>query len=138
MEDLMGVMLEKKDGVTRTLEMSEEKGKELRESEDHLCWTCSNYENCDKVKDEHKKTIDKYDFITDGVQLIDESGNVDTFFVEGCNTYIRDKANVRPGIEGIQKRQKLMNHYFGTEDVKDARKIMEEIEKRDIAAGRKR
>lgn len=138
MEELMSVMLEKRDGVTRALEFDKDKREETRLKDDSLCWTCSNYANCEKVMDERKKTIDQYDFITDGVQFIDERGNSDIFYINGCNSYIKDKSNTKLTSKGKMERERLKNLWYGTQNTIEAERIRREIEARDEAAGRKR
>lgn len=59
----------------------------------HLCWmNCKNAtpNKCSKILDLPKLTIDKYDFITDGYQILDNNDIVDTFVVTKCKNYKRE------------------------------------------------
>lgn len=132
------VMLEKENGVTKVLELDKEKLDNLKTYGEHLCWDCANALNCSKVMDRQKKTIDKYDFIDDGLQSLDENGNVDFFFVEDCNDFVRDKEKKQTNMDELKARRTLKNLYFGTEHTTEANKIMEELIERDKAAGRRR
>ena len=57
----------------------------------HLCFDCKNGcpSRCEKVKDIVKKPINEYDFIIDGVQTLDENGDVDRFAVFKCENFKR-------------------------------------------------
>lgn len=66
----------------------------------HLCWEyCSNLVYCDKIQDRLKKTITKYNFITDGYHMIDVNYNengkrilkTDCFYVISCKNYVPHK-----------------------------------------------
>lgn len=104
----------------------------------HLCMTCDNGcpNKCKKVADERKRNINYYEFITDGFQVvrygINEEGEkqfvVDRFVVEKCDNYVKEKekkhAFKTESRENMKKRASLIMHYYGTETVEEAYKIM--------------
>ncbi len=57
---------------------------------DHLCWNCcTKIVDCPKIMDVRKKNIEKYDFITDGEQIYDSYGRLETFIVKRCKKFKR-------------------------------------------------
>lgn len=90
------IVLRKKEGKIEFINMDSSIEMVLdAKNKKHLCWGdcsetfCKNADTnrCPKVHDKEKKTIDKYGFITDGVQTLSENGQVDDFVVTGCNKY---------------------------------------------------
>ena len=65
----------------------------------HLCWeNCKNASpnQCPKIKDELKKRIDEYPFITDGYQKYNEHGELTDFCVLNCENYIHNNRQPVP------------------------------------------
>ena len=64
----------------------------------HLCAKCHNAEPnmCSKIADEHKKDLIDYDFITEGYQTFDESGESDVLVVEKCKNFVPMKNYGKP------------------------------------------
>lgn len=97
----------------------------------HLCWenckNCSPIE-CQKIADQFKQRIDNYDFITDGYQILDSTGNVDTFVVTDCKNYKYQKNRVLT-IEEKKRAQKikigLETSFFDATTLTEARKTEE-------------
>lgn len=93
------VILKKKDGQVVVMNLTPTTSMKLKDdSIVHLCWggkDCKNFckhagpTECKKIGDAVKKKIDEYDFITDGIQTLDDKGKVDTFLVTGCSNYER-------------------------------------------------
>ena len=92
------IILEKENGiVTKKTYINEIEKKSKKQNNKHLCWescekayaSLDEFGNpiCHKVYDRRKKKIDKYDFITDGYQIITEYGEVTSFLVYGCKKH---------------------------------------------------
>ena len=63
--------------------------KQYFKSQKHLCWNnCLNAtpNNCPKIKNERKRTINNYEFITDGYQIINDDKLI-KFVVSKCKKY---------------------------------------------------
>lgn len=61
--------------------------------QNHLCWqNCrkASIASCPKVADRRKKPINKYEFIKDGYQVIDENMHLNKFIVTNCVYYDED------------------------------------------------
>ena len=135
----MSVILKKENGVVKEIEPTKEIIKDIRQigkKEDprvHLCWeNCANAlaGKCDKVTEREKKNIGDYDFITDGIQIIDDNGEIDTFIVSKCKNYVRTE-NKKKTQEEIQRlkqiRDGLRTSYFDTETVEEAYLLQDEL-----------
>lgn len=91
----------------------------------HLCSSCANMAICEKVKDIHKKRIDKYSFIDSGYQIV-KNGIVDNFTVtkcQDCKKYINSERN------GFKRHDMLESMYtlrFEADDVNEALQIQQE------------
>lgn len=92
----------------------------------HLCWdSCVNAcaGKCTKIANMPKKAIGKYEFITDGYQVVKEYGAFDKFIVSGCKNYVRDKRadfNFKQRADNRKKRENLKMAYFDTETIEEA------------------
>lgn len=103
------VILKKENGVVSVIEydptLFEEESKKKAV---HLCWEhCTNacVGQCQKITDYRKKTIDKYDFISDGMQIMDDDGKIDRFLVTGCNNYKKAEQKVQTA----EQKRRLKN-----------------------------
>ena len=92
------LLIIKKDGKISTIDDKEQIGEYLKEHKKdiHLCWeNCRNAycSKCEKIENLPKKTIDEYEFISDGFQLYNLSSE-DTmriFVVAECSNYEFEK-----------------------------------------------
>ena len=95
----------------------------------HLCWeNCKNASpnRCEKVRDYVKRSINDYDFIIDGYQILDNNGDVDTFVVSGCSNYEEQKPKKLSNSDGLRIRELKENifmEYFDAETLEEARNI---------------
>ena len=116
---------------------SKEFGKLLRDGIKHLCSDCANCNPalCQKVEDIEKNTIDKYDFISDGIQAYDGEGIMQYFFVSKCQNFEKDKERVRPKTKEELQRLRMLKesikiNYFGAENIEEADRIQSDLVKR--------
>lgn len=82
--------LKKVDGITEQIRVSDLDEDELGEKASHQCWKNCEYaraDQCDKIYDRYKKSIDEYEFITDGIQTYDAEGRLEKFIVTNCKNY---------------------------------------------------
>ena len=88
---MASIVFKKQDGVVKVMKLTPALSKKLENKDEiHLCWdNCVNAytSKCDKVADVFKKTIRHYDFITDGFQVFDEKGKLESFKVTKCKKY---------------------------------------------------
>ena len=95
----------------------------------HLCWkNCKNARTdcCEKIEDLPKRTIDNYDFIIDGYQIIDGSGEIDTFVVSKCSNYElqhQKKLNVQERRKLKELKANIFMEYFDAESIEEATEI---------------
>ena len=127
-------VIKKENGIITSLDLTPELKKAV-ECGCHLCWKdCSNaYVNkCPKVADIKKKDIGSYDFITDGAQIVEEDGTVDTFIVTGCD--LHDVSTKKPlkGAEAKRAKDSLRMAYFETTTVEEAYIIQKELVDRKL------
>lgn len=106
----------------------------LDRSHSHLCFDCENCSpaKCLKVFDVKKRNISNYDFISDGYQIIDKNGEIDSFVVSNCNNFKlekRQELTIEKKVELKQKRREFVMAYFGASDMDEALEIREELEK---------
>lgn len=130
------VILKKENGKVEVFSANSEIVKNNTENCLHLCWeNCANAcpNKCQKVADIKKEKIDKYDFITDGLQVLNDKGQVDTFIVTNCQNFEREK----PRFTTNQERARLMRlkeamrmAYFDTETIEEAYIVQAELEAR--------
>lgn len=94
---MKNVMLEKKSGKIKNLKVTKELLERFENSrgveKTHLCVDCQNCipSKCVKVNNRIKKTLDDYDFITDGLQNFEDDGKVYGFLVTGCKNFKKDE-----------------------------------------------
>ncbi len=119
-------IIKKENGVVVPEEATEEKLQEIRKS-DTLCFDCSNLENCKKVADQEKKSIDKYDFISDGSQVIDEEGNIENFVITNCRDFVKEEK--KTGINRSKIVTDFVTGYFNVDTLGEAEK---ELSKRGV------
>lgn len=110
---------------------------DIPKSRSHMCSNCDNcYANkCEKVFDEVKKPIAKYDFITDGVQVYDEKGEMVQFNVFNCNEYKQDRERKNPSTkEEILRLNRIKESikiaYFDAETIEEANETQEDLFRR--------
>ena len=95
----------------------------------HLCWeNCKNAspDRCEKVRDYVKRSINDYDFIIDGYQILDNNGDVDTFVVSECSNYEEQKPKKISSSDELRIRELKENifmEYFDAETLEEARNI---------------
>ena len=135
----MSVILKKENGVVKEVEATKENIKDIRQigkKDDpriHLCWeNCANAlaGKCEKVTEREKHSISDYDFITDGIQLFDDNGELDTFIVTKCNNYVKtnQKKKNQEEIQRLKRlREGLRTSYFDTETVEEAYLLQDEL-----------
>ena len=103
----------------------------------HLCWEDCEYafaDKCPKIRDYYKEThINKYPFIEEGWQTLDENGDVDDFIVTKCSKYEHAKPGPTRTAQEVKKiKDSLRTHYFDAMTVEEANRKQAE----DILAGR--
>ena len=71
--------------------------KVLAKSCSQACWECSNGypSKCEKIRDLTKKPIDKYPFIEEGYQRLEEDA-IEDFIIISCQNYQKVKKHSRP------------------------------------------
>ena len=107
-----------------------------RVNHDHLCWmNCINASpnNCLKFVSQRKMEIDKYDFITDGYQLLDEKGLVEKFVVTGCKNYKRNKNEYTDPNEARRLKESIRTAYFNAIDLEESYVIENDLIEREQA-----
>lgn len=124
---MINTILKKENGKVVTLRLTPELLKIVNNKEElHLCGeNCKNADifNCPKVADINKKTIDKYDNVTDGSQVFDSKGEMVSFKVTGCYLYEQGKDKQLTRKEKQRQKQlteSLKNYHFETSDVNEA------------------
>lgn len=119
-------VLIKKDGQTTKMDITPDFEAKIKEKRGHKCW--ENCENatvlcCQKIADDVKSPIDKYDFITDGYQIFDEDGKMLCLHIDECENYKKAKP-VKLSAEEQRRikliREDLRKAFFGTDDLKEA------------------
>ena len=135
------VMLEKKSGIVKELKVNKEvldKFENTRGVEKtHLCVDCQNCipSKCVKVNNRIKKTIDKYDFITDGLQNFEDDGKVGGFLVTGCSDFTRDEKNelTKEAKKRAKKiRRSLRMDYFESSSLNEALLTQADLQERGL------
>lgn len=91
------VVLKKVEGNTELIDNSVLLAQEINHLKAvHKCWENCKYayaNQCEKIFDQYKRTIDEYEFITDGWQIYDAEGMLDTFIITGCSQYKTGDSN---------------------------------------------
>ena len=96
------------------------------DKEIHLCWPCKHarVDECRKVCNRNKRTIDEYEFITDGYQVFDKDGRLVKFVVSGCSNYEEEEKEKKLTAEDKKRiaslKQALKTAYFDADSVDDA------------------
>lgn len=123
-------IIKKENDKVKIEKATEEEILKIREAST-LCFDCENLSNCEKVDDKIKKTIDKYDFISDGAQVIDKDGNMESFLVSNCKDFVREAYKDNSGPKVIEKRRNLKMNFFGVETIEEANRLAEELAKKN-------
>lgn len=95
----------------------------------HLCWSCQNGcpNNCSKVRDIRKKSLEKYSFITSGYQIIEDDGKLRKMYVTACDNYVfqeNREPDTREEIRRIKEaREKLHLLYYGVDTMEEVYRI---------------
>ena len=135
------LILKKENGETTILEYTEELENKLNEefselSENkggnagHLCYDCTKgyAGECPKITDRRKKSISKYDYVTDGYQIINENNEVEKFVVAKCKEYVyAGKTPPKSSAERKRLMDSLSMHYFNASSPEEARRIQREL-----------
>lgn len=102
----------------------------------HLCWEdCFNAsaDKCPKVRNKIKLSIDKYDFIQEGYQILNKKGEIDRFIVTKCDKY--EKATPQAMTQAQKERIKKIKDglriaYFDAETIEEAYVIQNDLIKK--------
>ena len=130
------VLILKKDGLVTKIPVTPgtrlEKDNEHKANVDnlHLCTKCDNCyaHKCQKVMDINKRSLSKYDFITDGVQYYDENGVQVLFYVTRCNQFVPDHERRRASTKEemdkrVRDKESMAIHRFEAENIDEAESI---------------
>ena len=104
---------------------------------EHLCWNhCENAiaGKCDKITDRRKKKIDRYDFITDGKQVVGPNNELIEFTVSGCKNYKEEpvkKMSVAEASRLRKLKESLLIGFYDAIDLAEARKVRDEIRRKN-------
>ncbi len=138
------VVLTKVDGVV-SVELADKENTQIFHDDTvkHLCWENCEFayaDKCPKVANKNKKTIDKYPFVTDGMQLLDDENKVDRFIVTGCNKYKKTVPieRTREELAYLKKvKEGLKMAYFDAGSIEEANVIQYEIVRHNMDRKRK-
>jgi hypothetical protein len=131
---MSNIIIKKKDGLIIIDEATKENICSLGNCS-HLCVDCANGcpNKCVKVEDYEKKTIDKYDFVTDGYQIVDDDGQVEKFIITRCENFIKD-IQYKPTKEQLDNyrklRDKMKTAYFEADSIDEANIIQYQMVQR--------
>ncbi len=120
---MITTILKKENGIVNVIENPSQTVVDTEKSYCHLCWDCDNYDQCQKIIDYKKKSIENYPFIENGSQMIDSKGELQTFIVSKCNNYDR---NLYPSKSSIDTktiraiREELRLAYFDVDTKEEA------------------
>lgn len=93
----------------------------------HLCWeNCVNasVKKCERMRDGMLGNLCNYEFITDGYQVINDSGLCEKMIVTGCQRYEQSKPREVTSIAARKKGIDAMYiHFFDTETVQEAQEL---------------
>ena len=126
-------MLKKENGVITSTQINNEEKERIQNADvKHLCWEgCANayVSKCQKIADIIKMELNKYEFITDGYEIINDKGQVETLIVTKCNNYVDEKEARKklPAANKIKLRNALMMAYFGETSIDDAYALQQEL-----------
>ena len=109
-----------------------------KDSPIHLCWNCKNgyATKCPKITDLQKGTIDSYNFIKSGYQLV-EDGNIIKFIVSACDNFeVPEQKSQeeleRAKIEAKKAMNELIMDFYDVDTVEDALRIRENRRARGV------
>ena len=93
----------------------------------HLCFDCDNCyaDKCPKVSDGVKRSLKKYPFISEGVQVYDANGDTKYLFVSKCDNFEKDrerhKLTTQEEIENLKRmKESIKVAYFNALDIDEA------------------
>ena len=115
------MILKKENGQTTIINPTKEELKKIKGS-CHMCSqscinACAN--KCSKIADIKKKSINDYDYITDGYQIYDENDDTEALIVSKCSNYekeIRSKKTAEQ-IKRLKELKESLYIYFYDEDL---------------------
>lgn len=135
----MKKMFIKENGEIRVISIDSDNDNEIKKGIVSPCFNCEKAyaTKCPKVADGLEKSILKYDFITDGCQVNDEKGHLESMVVLKCNNYEQDrkreKATTKEQIEALKRlKESIKILYFGGIDIDEADRIQDHQVKRHI------
>ena len=101
------------------------------------CAECANgyASKCPKVFDETKKNIGDYDFITDGEQVYNEKGELESFVVTKCTHFVKEEPKKKPTTQEEilrinRARESIFLYYFNGADLDEASKNRDDLFRR--------
>lgn len=98
--------------------------KEFDKNQEVLCWDCSNgyVSKCSKIADVGFGSIEDYDFITEGTQVL-QGNKVKSFSVTRCQNFELCDGKPKLSKEEFKKaKESLMLYFYDTDDIDIARK----------------
>lgn len=123
----------KSDGIVQESTDTELIREVISNSEGTKCWDCSNGfpSKCSKIAALRKESIESYDFIKKGFQVVRENGDIPVFAVLDCANYHMVKP--KPLMSSTERR-KLMDgillEFYGTNDLDAAKRTVNKNFKR--------
>ena len=109
----------------------------MRENGNHLCSNCDKCraDNCLKVFDEVKRPLSEYEFITEGMQIYNKNGDIQTFYITKCNDYVKDRERVKPStldeINALKRiHESIKIAYFDAETIDEANQVQFDLFRR--------
>ena len=114
----------KEDGVVKLEPTSSEKIEEIRKK-DSLCFDCANLYDCKKFIDgANKQTIDNYEFISEGAQVIDKNNAIEYFLVSKCKDFVNEEKNTK--INRGKVITEFVTDYYGVDTLAEAEEKLKE------------
>lgn len=116
-------ILVKENGNTKEITFSKREVERIKSDRTHLCRSCTYCTplDCKKVKDTKKQTIDKYNFIIDGKEYINELGEVENLVVNECDNYQNYLPRNKKSIVEANKSKRLLKLiFYNAQDIQDA------------------
>ena len=109
----------------------------------HLCSNCDRCyaDKCSKVFDIAKKSIGKYDYISNGAQVFNNIGESVFFYVRECDNYLVDKKRHKPTtkeeLENLKRmKESIKIAYFDAENIDEADQTQEDLFERKLLVKR--
>ena len=132
MSKKLTTIYQKTNGITDKIDYTRERRSIVESNNKHLCWDCLNGSpaKCKKVYDVRKKSINDYDFIINGYQIIDKDNCLESFIVSKCNNFVleeKKELTIQKKAELRQIRRELIMAYFGANDMEEAEEIREDM-----------